>query len=117
MILTALALTLCPPGPATAHPCVTDGDTFRWGTERIRLVDIDAPELAGRCPEERALALRSRDRLLELLNSGEVTIERRGQDRYGRTLSRVRVNGIDIGQQLVAEGLARAYEGRRRSWC
>jgi micrococcal nuclease len=96
---------------------VVDGDGLNCQGERIRLVDIDAPELAGRCPEERALALRSRDRLLELLNSGEVTIERRGQDRYGRTLSRVRVKGIDIGEQLVAEGLARAWTGRREGWC
>jgi endonuclease YncB( thermonuclease family) len=44
---------------------VVDGDGLNCQGERIRLVDIDAPEIAGHCPEERALALRSRDRLLE----------------------------------------------------
>jgi endonuclease YncB( thermonuclease family) len=39
-------------------------------------------------------------------------------DRYGRTLASVTVNGRDVGEILIGEGLARPYQGGRRgSWC
>ena len=36
---------------------------------------------------------------------------------YRRTLALVRVNGIDVGEQLIAEGAARRWMGRRQPWC
>jgi endonuclease YncB( thermonuclease family) len=41
----------------------------------------------------------------------------RDRDVYGRLLRNVRVNGRDVGETLIAEGVARAYAGGRRSWC
>ena len=41
----------------------------------------------------------------------------RDEDRYGRKLRNVRVNGSDVGAALVGEGLARWYAGGRRPWC
>ncbi|HYD46272.1 MAG TPA: hypothetical protein VEA79_13485, partial [Phenylobacterium sp.] len=46
---------------------VIDGDTFVHDGVRIRIADIDAPEVHGRCPEERALAARATDRTRQLL--------------------------------------------------
>lgn len=116
-LLAASILTICAPGPAVKQPsCVTDGDSFRLDLERIRLADIDTPELSGKCPYERALALRARDRLRELLSRG-FEIERTGADKYRRTLGIVRVEGRSVGEILVAEKLARKWEGRRKSWC
>jgi micrococcal nuclease len=115
MLLLAAALTICAPGPR--DNCVVDGDTWWIDGEKFRLADIDAPELQGRCASETALAIRARDRLQSLLNAAEPVVQRRGKDRYGRTLARVTVSGRDVGAVLVAEGLARAYEGRRRPWC
>jgi endonuclease YncB( thermonuclease family) len=41
----------------------------------------------------------------------------RDADRYGRKLRVVTRNGRSLGDILVAEGLARRWDGRRRSWC
>ena len=98
---------------------VIDGDTFRLGGEKIRIADIDTPETAGRCPEERALAARATERLATLLAQGPFELEPidRDEDRYGRKLRIVTRGGRSIGDQLVAEGLARTWSGRREPWC
>ncbi|MFN2100893.1 thermonuclease family protein [Altererythrobacter sp. MF3-039] len=95
---------------------MVDGDTIWLAGEKIRLADIDAPEINGDCPYERDLALAARDRLSQLL-SGPITLYRQGKDRYGRTLAVVVVDGYSVGDQLVAEGLARTWTGRREPWC
>lgn len=112
MLIIALAIAVCPPPPAARVTCVVDGDTVWIEREKIRLIDIDAPEMKGKCPAERAMAVRSRDRLVQMLRAQRVTIVRDGHDRYGRTLARLG----DVGQQLVREGLARRW-GDRRGWC
>lgn len=113
MILTAIAIAICPPPPAQRITCVVDGDTVWIDREKIRLADIDAPEINSECAAERALAIRALDRLAALLTGREVSIKRKGTDRYGRTLAKF----DDIGDQLVHEGLARRWEGKRRGWC
>ena len=112
MIMIALAIAVCPAPPAQRVTCVVDGDTVWIEREKIRLLDIDAPEMDGKCAAEKALARRSRDRLVELLRARTVTISRDGVDRYGRTLARLG----DVGEQLVREGLAQRW-GDRRGWC
>lgn len=108
----ALGLTLCPAPPVPRITCVVDGDTVWINREKIRLIDIDAPEMHGDCPRESRLARASRDRLLSLMRTRHFTIERNGRDRYGRTLARLG----DLGKILVDEGLARKW-GDRRGWC
>jgi len=87
-----------------------DGDTLRCGKERIRLLGIDAPELPGHCRRGRQCVdgdpVASRASLAAAIVRGRATIERRGRDRYGRTLARVRVNGIDLSAYQVRVGAA-----------
>ncbi|MFN3725084.1 MAG: thermonuclease family protein [Allosphingosinicella sp.] len=98
---------------------VIDGDTFDYGGERIRIADIDTPEVRGRCPEERAQAALATRRLRALLAAGPFELVRSGrdEDRYGRKLRIVVRDGRSIGDMLVAEGLARTWTGRREPWC
>jgi len=98
---------------------VTDGDTFRIREERIRIANIDTPEMPGRarCDAEAELALAARARLSRLLAAGDIRLAREGVDRYGRTLARVRAGGVDVGDQLVRERLAQRWMGRKASWC
>lgn len=106
----------CPEGPR--DNCVVDGDTFWLGGEKFRIANIDTPELSTpRCSAERRLAQRATGRLLELLVGQDIAIERRGLDKYGRTLALVAAQGRDVGDVLVAEGLARVWGGRRLPWC
>lgn len=100
--------------------CVIDGDTFRLAGERIRIADIDAPEThPPRCAEEARLGEAATLRLRSMLNRGDLrlVVEGRESDRYGRKLRVVLQGGRSVGAQLVAEGLARPWEGRRRPWC
>lgn len=86
-----------------------DGDTLRCGKERIRLLGIDAPEMPGHCRRGRKCVegdpYASKAALAAMLK-GKAAIERRGRDRYGRTLARVRVNGVDLSEAQVAAGMA-----------
>ena len=70
----------------------TDGDTIRCGSERIRLLGIDAPELPGHCREGRDCAPGDPYASTSSLSGamiGQLTITRVGEDRYGRTLALV----------------------------
>ncbi|MBS9720142.1 thermonuclease family protein [Tianweitania sp. BSSL-BM11] len=105
-------------------PSITDGDTIRIGRERIRIANIDAPELRKpQCDAERRLAAVAKARLAKLLASGKITLHRgdpqdgRLKDRHGRTLATITVDGRDVGDILVEEGLARPWSGRREPWC
>ena len=107
-----------PVGPAAAIRII-DGDTFWLDGEKIRVADIDTPELRGRCPEEKALAVRATERMEALLNEGPFELHSvgRDEDRYGRKLRVVTRHGRSLGDRLVAEGLARTWTGRREPWC
>ena len=98
---------------------VIDGDTFGIGARHIRIAGIDAPEThPPRCLEEARLGLAATAKLKELLASGTVTMSGSGQDQYGRELRSVQVGGQDVGEAMIAAGLARSYTGgKRQGWC
>ena len=102
---------------------VYDGDTveIRCGGEKrtARLVGFDTPETKQpRCAAEAALGKRATERLRELVKSGPVAIFVQGHDKYGRDLVVLTVAGRDVGDVLVAEGLAHDYHGGARGgWC
>jgi endonuclease YncB( thermonuclease family) len=98
---------------------IIDGDTFAVGADKIRIADIDTPEMNGRCAQETALAKRAAARMEALLAEGPFELQRSGrdEDRYGRKLRVVTRGGRSLGDQLVAEGLARTWTGRREPWC
>ena len=66
-----------------------------------------------------ALGARATSRLQQLMNAGPFSLEIDGRatDKYGRALRIVTRDGQSIGQQLVDEGLARTWDGRRHPWC
>lgn len=100
--------------------CVVDGDTFWFRGERVRVMDIDAPETHDpRCAGEAALGARATQRLRQLMNAGPFSLESgdRDSDRYGRALRVVTRGGNSLGEMLVAEGLARPWDGARHPWC
>lgn len=111
--------TLCKYGGG--QNCVVDGDTIRLSGDRIRIADIDTPETnPPRCAQEKELGERATKRMQELLNKGPFSVEEYGdrpEDRYGRQLRIITRGGQSLGDILVGEGLARPYDGGRRSWC
>lgn len=100
--------------------CVVDGDTFWFRGEKIRVADIDAPEISKpACPAERRAGEMSRDRLLAMLNDGRFSLASgwRDEDRFGRKLRVVSRSGKSLGERLVEEGLARRWNGPDFGWC
>lgn len=100
--------------------CVVDGDSFWFAGDKYRIADIDTPEThPARCAEEAALGEAATGRLHTWLNAGAFSLESadRDTDRYGRKLRIVTRGGTSVGSVLVAEGLARPWEGHRRPWC
>lgn len=93
---------------------VVDGDTLRCGSERVRLIGIDAPELPGHCRVGRHCVegdpFAASDALRHGIAGRDVKIERMGFDRYGRTLANVYVSEINVACQLISEGNAQYVE-------
>lgn len=116
-----VAVYLCAAACQPEQLRIWDGDSFligmRSGSERIRIENIDTPEINGKCIREIDLADQAKSRLAELMNGNRIEIVRNGRGKYKRTLARVLVNGIDVGDILISEGLARPWSGRRQTWC
>ncbi len=104
------------------HTCVVDGDTFWLRGTKIRIADIDTPEVSRPgCPQEARLGRQATERLRQLLNAGRFRLATppggRSRDRYGRELRIVTRGGQSLGAVLVREGLAARWGGPKRSWC
>ncbi len=101
--------------------CVVDGDTFWFEGQKIRIADIDTPEISQpHCPGEYQRGMTATRRLLDLLNAGPFELrpyQDRDEDAFGRKLRLVTRNGSSIGDQLVAEGLAHRWIGHKEPWC
>lgn len=109
---------ICDDGPRIT--CVVDGDTIWLDGAKIRIADINTPEVSDpQCPAEARLGRRATLRLQALLNDGPFALASidRDEDTYGRKLRIITRDGASLGQQLVAEGLAEPWRGRRSSWC
>jgi micrococcal nuclease len=122
LALLALALTGCggdsdeeaatPPAATTTVLVsqVVDGDTIRLANgDRVRLVQIDAPELHLR----ECYAREARAALTRLLREREVRLELDPEldehDRFGRRLAYVHVGETNVNVALVGRGAAAVW--------
>ncbi|MBV6658837.1 MAG: thermonuclease family protein [Devosiaceae bacterium] len=97
--------------------CVIDGDSVLFRGEQLRLERIDAPEIRdAQCEGEQIAGLQARDRLSVLLTDTPFRVVRFEEDRYGRTLARLRTEEGWISSRLVEEGLAQWWD-TSRGWC
>lgn len=115
LVLLALAagiLVLNRPAELSGRARVVDGDTLAIGGRTVRLVGLDAPEVAQSCGREAArypCGERAREALRALAHGGDVACRVKGRDRYGRALARCTKDGSDMGAELVRGGLAVGY--------
>ena len=104
------------------HTCVVDGDTIWLNGEKIRIADIDAPEISQpSCEAERIAGTRATERLTRWLNEGAFEVHPtpagRDTDRYGRKLRVLARSGESAVTALEAEGLATRWGDSGREWC
>lgn len=95
--------------PATVE-WVTDGDTLRVrGGDRVRLLQIDAPEAGEECYAGRATAelMRLTPRGTRVTLESDPTLDPR--DRYGRLLRYVLRGSVNVNVELVRRGAATPY--------
>jgi micrococcal nuclease len=114
-------------GLGRGHACVIDGDTFKLGERKVRIIGIDTPEThPPRCAEEARLGEQATAKLQGLLNEGafEMVAPVYGtHDRYGRDLRAIRRELRDGNYQSIASdmresGLAHRYAGGFKvGWC
>jgi len=87
---------------------IADGDTFTLLTTdkqqvKIRLAEIDAPESGQPYGNE------SKQALSDLIFGKDVRVVEQTTDRYGRTVGRPYVGGLDVSAEMVHMGAAWAY--------
>lgn len=95
---------------------VVDGDSLEKGNVRIRLLDIDAPELFQDCYDENdkkyacgEMAMSVLQKFVDELSDCEAS----GEDRYKRLLMECFTNaGDSINREMVEQGWAVAYGER-----
>lgn len=98
--------------------CVADAGTISVAGEKAVIAGIDAPRIRdAQCPAERDRGIDAAVRLANRLNSGAVTLGAPFRDPYGRLVRSVAVKGQDVGQWMIAAGIAREYLGQHSSWC
>lgn len=72
--------------------------------ERVRLWGIDAPETSQDFGKE------SRAWLSSLILNKPVILEKVEKDRYGRTVARIRLDGQDVNEDSLRQGMSWYYE-------
>lgn len=87
---------------------ITDGDTFRAGEERIRLIGVDTPEVSFgvECYGREATA--ALERLIPVGTEVRLVGDVEPTDRYDRTLAYVyrRADDLHVNLQLAVDGFA-----------
>ena len=99
------AMLCWPLALAAGERCLAiDGDTLVCNRQKVRLTNVYAAELnqPGGYAAKRRLQL--------IVSSGEVVLRPYGQDRYGRTLAEVYVNGRRIEQGDVGPRAGRGAQ-------
>ena len=109
---------------------VYDGDTFSaetldcgWGVSvnkpKFRIARIDTPEKKWRAKtdRERELALEAKAFLEKYLNESDQVLvyTEDGRGKYGRWLVEVVCDGVNVGDAMIEAGLARRYDGGKKS--
>lgn len=118
---------------ATTIHRVVDGDTFiiknptppadlmQKAIERHRLQGIDSPESTpqhSKCKKEIELGLKAKQFTNDFVKNN-VDVVYVGLDKYGRFLIHITKGKLNLGDELVKNGLAVYYDGgtKIKDWC
>jgi endonuclease YncB( thermonuclease family) len=108
--LPVIALGLVAAAPVQT---IVDGDTFLFGSERVRLWGVDAPEGRQVCQDGQGRDFGcgdvARQRLTGLIGGRPVECRERDRDGYGRMVAQCRAGGVDLGEAMVRAGWAVEY--------
>lgn len=115
--------------PILAVLSVYDGDTITVSAEpwprvtvttSVRIKGVDTPEIRGDCDKERHLAQDARAFVIEWLSEhpNAVIVGPHLGKYAGRIVAYICDDNENLSDALIAESLARPYDGgTRESWC
>jgi len=113
---------------------IVDGDSLEIANEFlpqelklfVRAKGVDTPEKAphAKCEKENALGQKATIYTKKAIqnaqkNNQKITFTEIKWDKYGgRIIAKVLINNSDLAQDLIKNGLGRAYYGdKKKSWC
>ena len=112
-LLGALVALVAAPAPAeelSGAARVVDSNTLEIGARRVRLIGVDAPDLAQTCPARKGETYPcgrvSAQTLAKLVKDGPLACQGDQTDVAGRLLVRCSIRGFDVGEQFVLTGRA-----------
>jgi micrococcal nuclease len=78
---------------------------------QVRLNGIDSPEMRGSSENEKKHAIISRNALSDQILNQIITLDVKGNEKYGRLLADVLYNGKNMNEWMVQNGYAVKYDG------
>lgn len=104
---------------------IYDGDTFKCNIAgyptiigeqiSIRVYGVDCPEMKDKRPTVKERARQAKQYTVQRLRGGKkIELVNMQRDKYFRILAVVMVDGKDLGQELIKEGLAKPYFGGKK---
>ncbi len=128
--LTTLSAMAVAPTEIARVLRVHDGDTFIVDLKNclqpivctdipIRIAGIDTPEILGKCKSEAENAVKAKILLQSLLhNARKIELFAVKRDKFFRLRAEVWIDGVNISNIMLEQGLARKYDGGKRAgWC
>lgn len=94
---------------AWAQTVIVDGDTLKLNGTTYRLHGIDAPEKSQVCDNGWLAGEYATAVLRGLVDARFVICIPRTTDRYGRTVAICLADGVDVGAEMVRQGMAWAF--------
>ena len=108
--LVALVVTPAPAEELSGAARVVDSNTLEIGARRVRLIGVDAPDLAQTCPARKGETYPcgrvAAQTLAKLVKDGPLACQGDRTDAAGRLLVRCSIRGFDVGEQFVLTGRA-----------
>lgn len=100
-----------PDAPVIGNAFVVDGDTLSISGTRIRLIDIDAPELDQTCIDVQGhdwlCGRQASAQLRSHVRGRDLTCQPKSKDQYGRVLAACSLpDGSDVNAWMVQQGWA-----------
>jgi len=120
VLTRALLICLATATIGTAHAAevmVVSGDVIQLEAREWRIANIDAPQIGSSCVGEAKLGVLAQAKLAEIVAQGEMEIRPTGErDMHLRAMALVRINGEDVGEKMIAAGLAQRH-GQAKPLC
>ena len=136
-IILIIALILSIPSSLAAEQQYTwpvinviDGDTIHIEMQElplplrkilIRVNGVDTPEKGhlAKCQREKDFSIKATEFTKAFVKEGQVVFKNPKWDKYGgRIDADVYVNGKNLTEELIKQGLGKAYDGgKKQSWC